>query len=137
MLKRSLETLRSVRAAREAAYRHNGRFDAGVLDKLDRLNHEKGKGDQFGYSRNKDGSLGKKSREALDSVAFTELLDAVEDSLKKMGQDIYAGVARVDPYQKGQIVACDQCDYRAICRIDPWTHTYRVLRKTASEEEAD
>ena len=52
-----------------------------------------------------------------------------------MGRAIVSGAARVDPYRKGKTTACDQCDYRAICRIDPWTHRYRVLR--AAEEEAE
>ena len=27
-------------------------------------------------------------------------------------------------------VACAQCDFRSICRIDPWTHRYRMLSRT-------
>jgi ATP-dependent helicase/DNAse subunit B len=34
----------------------------------------------------------------------------------------------VSPYKKGKQVPCEFCDYRAACRIDPWTHSYRVLR---------
>ena len=41
---------------------------------------------------------------------------------------IYSGAAQVAPYRKGAVTACDQCDYRSICRLDPWTHRYRVLR---------
>jgi ATP-dependent helicase/DNAse subunit B len=35
----------------------------------------------------------------------------------------------VDPFRKDKETACKFCDYRAICRIDPWTHSWRVLRK--------
>ena len=90
-------------------------------------------GDQFNYSRKKDGALSAKSQEALPAPEFLALLDHVEAILKQMGRDIYAGVAKVDPYQKGNLTACDHCDYRAICRIDPWTHTWRVLKKSAEE----
>ena len=75
-------------------------------------------------------------REALPTAEFMAMLDHVEAVLKQMGRDIYAGVAKVDPYQKGNLTACDHCDYRAICRIDPWTHTWRVLKKSAEEEAA-
>ena len=39
-----------------------------------------------------------------------------------------SGRAEVAPYRKGAAIACDQCSYRSICRIDPWTHQFRVLR---------
>jgi ATP-dependent helicase/DNAse subunit B len=45
-----------------------------------------------------------------------------------MGGRIFLGAAQVDPYRKGTATACDFCDYRAACRIDPWTHQWRVLR---------
>jgi ATP-dependent helicase/DNAse subunit B len=45
-----------------------------------------------------------------------------------MGREIFSGEAKVAPYRKGAATACDQCDYRSICRIDPWTHRYRVLK---------
>lgn len=34
------------------------------------------------------------------------------------------------------MTACDPCDYHSVCRIDPWTHSYRVLRKAEEEESA-
>ena len=118
------EVLDNADAARKRAYRHTGRFDASVLPKLDRL----GTADQFGYQRNKDGSLRKGSTEALPRVEFERLLDRVETQLREMGGAIFSGVAKVDPYRKASETPCDYCDYRAACRIDPWTHRYRVLR---------
>ena len=94
------------------------------------------RGDQFKYVLKKDGSISSVSREALDSSEFLALLDAVEGNLKRMGRAIYAGQAAVDPSRKGATLACDQCDYRAICRIDPWTHVYRLLRKVEAENPA-
>ena len=52
-----------------------------------------------------------------------------------MGRAIFSGAAQVDPYRKGRATPCEFCDYRAACRIDPWTHHYRVLR--AAQEEAN
>jgi ATP-dependent helicase/nuclease subunit B len=85
-------------------------------------------GDQFNYNRNNDGSLRKGSTEALSRSEFEALLDRVEMQLRKMGRAIFSGEASVDPYRKGSETPCEFCDYRAACRIDPWTHRYRMLR---------
>ena len=127
-----LEVLDDADAARKRAYRHTGRFDASVLPKLDRL----GAADQFSYQRNKDGSLRKGSVEALPRAEFEKLLDRVETQLREMGRSIFSGVANVDPYRKGGETPCEFCDYRAACRIDPWTHRYRVLRAVPKETDA-
>ena len=118
------EVLDDASDARKRAYRHTGRFDASILPKLDRL----GAADQFNYQRNQDGSLRKGSVEALPRADFEKLLDRVETQLRDMGRAIFSGVANVDPYRKGSETPCEYCDYRAACRIDPWTHHYRVLR---------
>jgi len=116
--------------SRRAAYRHTGRFDAGTLHKLDSA----GAADQFHYSRNQDGTLRKRAVEALTQEEFQAWLDRVEFQLRRIGNEIFAGVAKLDPYRKGQETACDHCDYAAACRIDPWTHRFRVL--TATEPRA-
>jgi len=110
--------------ARKRAYRHTGRFDAGVLPRLDRVQAA----DQFNYRLNKDGSLRSDSVEALPRAEFEKLLDRVEAQLQEMGWAIFSGAMPVDPYRKGRETPCEHCDYRAACRIDPWTHQYRVLR---------
>jgi ATP-dependent helicase/nuclease subunit B len=110
--------------ARKLAYRHHGRFDASALAKLDRV----GAADQFNYRLNQDGSLRKGSVEALPRGEFEKLLDGVESRLKEMGRAIFSGEAKVDPYRKGAETPCEFCDYRAVCRIDPWAHQWRVLR---------
>ena len=126
------EALNDAGKARRLAYRHTGRFDASALPKLDRL----GMADQFNYQRNQDGSLRKGSVEALPRPVFEKLLNRVEMQLVEMGRAIFSGVAKVDPYRKGSETPCEFCDYRAACRIDPWTHRYRVLRATAKETDA-
>jgi len=120
------EILSDADEARRMAYRHTGRFDADVLDKLDRT----GAADQFNYRRNSDGSLRKGSVEALPRAEFEKLLDGVEMQLHEMGGRIFSGAAEVDPYRKGKQTPCEFCDYQAACRIDKWTHQYRVLRAT-------
>jgi ATP-dependent helicase/nuclease subunit B len=117
------EILAGADEARRKAYRHTGRFDADVLDKLDSANAA----DQFNYSRNKNGSLRKGSVEALPRAEFEKLLDGVEMQLREMGERIFSGAAQVDPYRKGKQTPCEFCDYQAACRIDKWTHQFRVL----------
>jgi ATP-dependent helicase/nuclease subunit B len=123
------EALADADAARKRAYCHAGRFDASVLSKLDRTSAA----DQFNYRLNKDGSVRSNSVEALPRAEFEALLDRVEAQLQEMGRAIFSGVAQVDPYRKGHETPCEFCDYRAACRIDPWTHRYRVLRPSAEK----
>jgi ATP-dependent helicase/nuclease subunit B len=122
------EVLADADEARRKAYRHIGRFDGGALDRLDRS----GAADQFNYRQNSDGSLRKGSVEAMPRVEFEKLLDGVELQLLEMGKRIFSGAVQVDPYRKGKQTPCEFCDYQAVCRIDKWTHRYRILR-AASE----
>jgi ATP-dependent helicase/nuclease subunit B len=123
------EALADAAGARKRAYRHAGRFDASALSKLDRTSAA----DQFNYRLNQDGSVRSNSVEALPRAEFEALLDRVETQLQKMGRAIFSGAARVDPYRKGHETPCEFCDYRAACRIDPWTHRYRGLRPSAEK----
>ena len=119
--------------AKKMAYRHNGRFNAGELRKFDRRS-DATRGDQFNFKLNKDGELPSNSAEAISCKEFTGLLDQVEEQLRSLGERIFSGAAAVDPYRKGGTTACDYCDYRAACRIDPWTHEWRVLRSTETKD---
>ncbi len=128
------EVLAEADAAQRLAYRHSGRFDAAILDRLDRRQAH----DQFNYRLNKDGSVRSKSTEALSCKEFTALLDQAEEQLRTLGQQIFSGAAAVDPYRKGTATACEYCEYRAACRIDQWTHEFRDLRpaqKTSLEAQ--
>jgi ATP-dependent helicase/nuclease subunit B len=110
--------------SRRLAYRHTGRFDASALDKLD-TKHAR---DQFNYRLKNDGTLYAGLTEALAHEEFAKLLDRVEIQLREFGDAIYSGEAGVDPYRKGKQTPCEYCDYRPVCRIDPWTHRYRMLQ---------
>jgi len=118
------EILADAGEARRKAYRHTGRFDAGVLDQLDRVQAK----DQFNYRLKQNGELYAGSTEALPRAEFEKLLDGIETQLRALGERIFSGAAQVDPYRKGKQTPCEYCDYAAACRIDKWTHEYRVLR---------
>ncbi len=129
------EALSHTEQARKLAYRHTGRFDVRALPQLDSRPNVS-QGDQFNYRLTSVGKVHGNCREALSSGEFRALIKSVEVNLQGMGQRIFEGQAMVAPYRKGATTACDQCGYRAICRIDPWIHAYRVLKKAAPEKEA-
>ncbi|HZR17015.1 MAG TPA: PD-(D/E)XK nuclease family protein [Verrucomicrobiae bacterium] len=112
--------------ARRLAYRHTGRFDTTALRQLDARDGAV-EGDQFNYRLTNKGEVQKNCKEALSSSEFQALLSHAHLNLRRMGQQIYSGRVEVDPYRKGLVTACDQCTYQAICRMDPWTHSFRVL----------
>lgn len=112
--------------AKPLAYRHNGRFDADHLSKFDRRGVAKG--DQFNFRLNLSGGLPSNSTEAIPGKEFAQLIDQVEKQLQTLAHKIFSGAAAVDPYRLGAQTPCGFCDYRAACRIDPWTHAWRVLR---------
>jgi len=123
------EALANAEETRKVAYRHSGRFDLRALAGLD-ARPDRTKGDQFNFRLNQNGSLSKNSKEAMEAAEFTALLDLVEGHIRRMGQEIFAGEAGVSPFRRGSLKACDQCACQAVCRIDPWEHPFRVLRKT-------
>jgi ATP-dependent helicase/nuclease subunit B len=128
------DALANAAAAHKLAYRHTGRFDKAALPLLDARPDAK-QGDQFNYRKTKTGEVNKSSREALDSPEFEAMLDSVEASLKQMGEQIFSGAAKVHPFRKGSLTACSFCDYRPICRFDPWTQSYRVLKREESTSD--
>jgi ATP-dependent helicase/nuclease subunit B len=122
------EVLRDIVAARRLAHRHAGRFSLAALPLLDRSQPADPSG-QFNYALTRNGEPNRRQADPLEPDEFTALLDRLENQLREMGRRIFAGDATVDPYRKGSETACDECDFRAICRIDPWTHSFRVLKK--------
>ncbi|MCI0748003.1 MAG: PD-(D/E)XK nuclease family protein [Verrucomicrobia subdivision 3 bacterium] len=125
------EALADRELARRKAYRHLGRFDRDHAQFFDSRAHSATgghKGDQFHYALNQDGGFHRGYPDAVDAAVFTALLDSVDAQLREFGERIYAGEAAVAPYRHRQYVACDRCDYRPVCRIDPWSHCYRTLR---------
>jgi ATP-dependent helicase/nuclease subunit B len=121
------EALADPATARKLAYQHSGRFDARVLRQLDCRPGVR-QGDQFNFRITQAGNLHRGSREALTTTEFQALLREVEQNLKDMGTQIFSGLTAVAPYRKGTETACAQCHFRSICRVDPWTHPFRVLK---------
>ena len=121
------EVLAGIEEARQNRYQHRGRFRSDLLVAFD--NRQKAKGDQFRYSRNKDGAFSRAGNEVLSEGDFLGLVDQIENFLRQYGQAIYAGEVGIEPYRHKAEIACDRCDYRSICRFDPWVDSYKVLKK--------
>lgn len=128
------EVLENAGDSQCSAYTHSGRFDLTALKHLD--NRGETKGTQFKYQLKKNGEPYANSREIMQPQDFENLLAQVEEQLVRIGREIFSGNARIDPYQKGNMRACDQCDYQPICRIDPWTHSYRPLKDPSAHSLA-
>ncbi len=74
--------------------------------------------------------------EAISPAKSPALLMQVEASFRRLGEAIFAGEVAVSPVRlSAGDKACDRCDYRAICRFDPWTQPYRSLPKPAAKED--
>ena len=58
----------------------------------------------------------------------------MEGHLRRIGRSIYAGEVAASPYRINNETACDFCDYRSICRFDPWREPYNVLRAPPKEK---
>lgn len=118
---------------RRAAYQHSGRFLADELAHFDNRNVPKG--DQFKFAKVKSGDFAKRGNEALPAAEFNALREKVESHLRDYGTRIFTGEAEVSPYRIGQHTACDYCDFRPVCRFDPWTQPFRVLAKPGKDTE--
>jgi ATP-dependent helicase/nuclease subunit B len=128
------DVLEGAENAREVAYQHRGRFSLEALEALNRR-HPDIQSRQFSYRLTRAGVPQKNARDPLDPEAFGRMLSSVETRLRTMGQQIFQGDIRVDPYQKGAETACAHCPFSAICRVDPWTQDYRVLKEADPELE--
>lgn len=128
---RSRAALNEADAARKEARRHMGRFDLRALPCLDSSGDKTG--EQFNFRLTKEGKPYANSTDSMTPEVFQELLDAVEHRLRDLGQRIFAGEARVAPYRKGTETPCAHCDYAHVCRVDPWTQEYRVLRRETAD----
>jgi len=124
------EVLDDGQSSRQLSYQHRGRFRVDLLAAFD--NRELVRGDQFRYARNKDGAMSKMANEALPDSVFLGLVDQVQNFLRKYGQEIYAGNVDIAPFRFRQEKACDRCNYRSICRFDPWLEPYRVLKAASA-----
>ncbi len=109
------DALEDADAIRRKAFQHTGRFDETWLDQL--------AGDRSTGQFNLRGRS-----DACDPATFAALVADVEKHLRDFGRQVLSGAIQIAPYQKGQEVACDRCEFQSVCRFDPWTQPYRPLK---------
>jgi ATP-dependent helicase/nuclease subunit B len=119
------------KTARLAGYAHEGMFDSTYRERLD--NRGEKKGDQFRYHFTDKGvPRGGAKNDGREPEAFHCQLEETRQRLITIGNEIFAGAAGVAPYMLGKgssrETACERCDYRSVCRFDPWRDSYRVLK---------
>lgn len=120
------EVVGASKVQRRMVYQHSGRFLADALEHFD--NRGESRGDQFKYVLKKDDSLAARGNEAIPGDKFEALREKIEGHLRDYSQRIFAGAVNVSPFRIGQETACEHCDFRPVCRFDPWTQPYRNLR---------
>jgi ATP-dependent helicase/nuclease subunit B len=116
-------------SAQAEGFKHIGRFDQTHVERLDSRAFVDGSGDQFNYTVTSKNALSQSQKDPMRPEEFLRLLDLVEAHLKSFGERIYRGEAQVSPYRNGSKTPCSQCDYRPICRFDPWEQSYRALKE--------
>ncbi len=115
---------------RRLRWQHRGRFNGAYLQRFDVTGATKG--EQFRYALRKDGQFAAQGNEALPAGEFQALIARVKEFLREHGREIYAGTIATRPYRWRGRTACDLCRYRPVCRFDPWTQPYHVLRPPQS-----
>ncbi len=130
------DALTNADEARRAAYQHRGRFVQELLPQFDHDAAARGSGDQFSFRLKKDGGFYANSTDPVAAQTFSALLDGVEQQLVSMGNAIFSGDIRVNPYRHANKTPCEYCDYAGVCRIDRWTHEFRALPAPTVPPEA-
>ena len=120
------DVLQDLDQAQRFAYTHQGFADLNVRRWLDNRPGAN-QGDQFPYKLTKDNLPYKGNPTLLPTEEFIALLDRQRQWLIEAGRRIFAGDVAIDPWKRGVETACGRCEFRSVCRIDPWTHAYRSL----------
>jgi ATP-dependent helicase/nuclease subunit B len=111
--------------ARTASYQHSGRFLADALEQFD--NRQVSAGNQFKYRKNQNGEFSERGSEAMPGPDFGALLARSEAFLRLHAEAIFGGEVGVKPFRTSRETACEHCEFRSICRFDPWSQPYRFL----------
>ena len=83
----------------------------------------------FCMSRN-EGPYGHWARSgALRAEEFGRLHDVAEAKILDLARGIIDGCITPQPFRLGTQVACNQCEYAAVCKFDWQINSYRVLSR--------
>ncbi len=114
------------------AFQHAGRYNATWQEQFDG-DWREAKSGQFKYRFTKKAEPWKGQGDAVKADDFFSVLKTATAKVDDFGQRILDGDIAVSPFRKGSEIACEYCEFRGVCRFDPWVDSYRPLRsgKTA------
>ncbi len=92
--------------------------DPAVLIRMDRGLAEGGTSEVVPVSLNRDGSVSKKSKNAVSPEAFDELMQYVRVIMDDAACRMTEGIIEVNPYRMKDRTGCDHCRYRGVCGFD-------------------
>ncbi|MEA4925335.1 MAG: helicase-exonuclease AddAB subunit AddB [Syntrophomonadaceae bacterium] len=77
-----------------------------------------------------------KTSSVLPVAGFAALIRHVEELLRKIGREIMAGAARIEPVKNGQRRACAYCAYPSVCQFDRLLpdNNYKNIRPLKDDE---
>ena len=112
----------------ETVHKAKGLISGDWTESLDST-VEPGKTSQyFGFGINRDGSVRDPKRSGIvrpDEMG--KMLGHCKQKLIEMAENILKGEISVGPYQYGAKVACEYCEFDAVCRFDRRFEKYRKL----------
>lgn len=109
--------------------------DMKVLNAMDHQLSEQRNSSVIPVSLKQNGEVTSASSVVPEKV-MTAILRYVEEHIRKQGTAIKSGCFPVSPCQTEKGMACDYCDYKALCQYDPSSEEEqrRVLRKLSGEK---
>ncbi|MBG88003.1 MAG: hypothetical protein CMO80_14020 [Verrucomicrobiales bacterium] len=108
-------------------FQYSGMFDAELIDFFDSGAASGDNSGQFKYRFNKDGSPSKRQSEAVPKDQFYAMLERADKRVEEFGGKILNGDIAALPFKHHRDTACKWCEFRGICRFDPWEESYRVM----------
>jgi ATP-dependent helicase/nuclease subunit B len=75
-----------------------------------------------------DGQFGRRdSTDVADAQEFAGLLEHVSTRLGQLADGVMSGAVEAAPYRIGTETPCPRCEFRAVCRFEPYVNRYRHL----------
>jgi ATP-dependent helicase/nuclease subunit B len=75
-----------------------------------------------------DGQFGRRdSTDIADAQEFAALLEHVRTRLGQLADGVMSGAVEAAPYRIGTETPCPRCEFRSVCRFEPYVNRYRHL----------
>lgn len=108
-------------------FQHSGMFDAELIDFFDGGALGGNNSGQFKFRVNKDGTPTKGRSDGVSKDQFHSMLERADQLVEEFAGRILSGDIAAVPFRHNRDTACDWCEFRGICRFDPWEQGYRVM----------